>query len=74
MPSKATKNHSTQKVQRQIKAPERYDFDNIVSYALHVEEEIDSFESTTYQEAISCSEAEEWMMAMNEEMESFQKN
>jgi len=45
-----------------------------VSYALHVEEEIDSFESTTYQEAISCSEAEEWMMAMNEEMESFQKN
>jgi len=41
-----------------------------VSYALQVVEEIDSFEITTYQEAISYSESEEWTMAMNKEMES----
>ena len=52
--------------QRQIKAPKRYGFDNIVIYALQVVEEIDSFKSTTYQEAISHSEVEDWIMAMNE--------
>ena len=42
----------------------------IMSYALQVAIEIDSFKPTTYQEAISCFKAKEWMMAMNEEMES----
>ena len=37
-------------------------------------EEINSFEPTTCQETIFCSEAEEWMMAMNKEMKSLQKN
>ena len=60
--------------QRQIKAPKRYGFDNIVIYALQVVEEIDSFKSTTYQEAISHSEVEDWIMAMNEDMESLHKN
>ena len=46
----------------------------IMSYALQVAIEIDSFKPTTYQEAISCFKAKEWMMAMNEEMESLQKN
>jgi len=45
-----------------------------MSYVLQVVKEIYSFEPTTYQEEISCSEAEEWMMAMNEEIESPQKN
>ena len=70
---KQPKTTTPKKSQRQIKAPERYVFD-IVSYALHVAEEIDSFEPTTYQEAISCFEVEEWTIAMNKEMESLQKN
>jgi len=44
------KTTTPRKSQRQIKAPKRYDFD-IVSYALQVAEEINSFEPTTYHEA-----------------------
>jgi len=39
-----------------------------------VAESTDSFEQSTYQEAISYSKAEEWMLAMNEKVESLQKN
>ena len=46
----------------------------MVSYVLQVVEEINSFEPTTCQETIFCYEAEEWMMAMNKEMKSLQKN
>ena len=70
---KQPKTITPRKTQRQIKAPKRYGFD-IVSYALQVEEDINSFESCTYQEAISCSKVEEQKMAMDEEMESLQKN
>ena len=66
------KTTTPRKSQRQIKAPKRYDFD-IVSYALQVAEEINSFEPTTYHEANWYSEAKEWMMAINEEMKSLQK-
>ena len=45
-----------------------------MSYALQVAEEMDSFEPTTYQEAISYLGVDEWMMAMTEEIESLQKN
>ena len=71
---KQLKTTTPKKSQRKIIAPKRYDFDNIASYALRVEKEIDSFELTTYQEAIYCFEVKEWMMAMNEEMKSLQKN
>jgi len=45
-----------------------------VSYAPQVAKEINSFEPTTYQEAISNSEVEERMMVMNEKMETLQKS
>jgi len=45
-----------------------------VSYTLQVAKVIDLFKSTTYMEAISYSEAEEWTVAMNEEMKSHQKD
>ena len=51
---KYPKTTTPQKLQRQIKAPERCDFD-IMSYALQVVKEIDSFKPTTYQEEIFCS-------------------
>ena len=51
-----------------------YGFHNIVPYVLQVAEEIYSFKTTTYQEAISYFEAEEWTMAINKEMESLQNN
>jgi len=62
------------KSQSQVKVLERYGFDDIVSYALQVAEEVNSFKPTTYHEAITCFEADKWMMAMNEEMKSLHKN
>ena len=45
-----------------------------MSYVLQIVENIDSFEPTTYKEAISCSKTKVLTMTMNEEMESLQKN
>ena len=59
--------------QRKTKSPERYEF-YIVSYVLQVVDDLDVFRPSTYQEAISCSEAREWPVIMNEEMESLWKN
>ena len=59
--------------QSQFKAPERHGFD-IISYVLHVTEDINSFESSTYQEAISYYETKEWKMAMNKDMKFLQRN
>ncbi|KAL1204478.1 Retrovirus-related Pol polyprotein from transposon TNT 1-94 [Cardamine amara subsp. amara] len=46
----------------------------MVGYALQVAEEVDTYEPSTYREAISRSEAERWFAAMGDEMESHQKN
>ena len=46
----------------------------MAAYALHAAEEIDSNEPTTYKEAINHPEAENWLLAMKEEMESLYKN
>ena len=46
----------------------------MAAYALHAAEEIDSNEPATYQEAINHPEAENWLLAMKEEIESLYKN
>jgi len=45
-----------------------------VAYALQVVEEVDTFEPTSIREAITCAESDKWIVAMNEEMKSLQKN
>ena len=52
----------------------RYGFEDMVAYALQVAEEVDKFEPTSIREAITCAESDKWIVAMNEEMESLQKN
>ena len=59
---------------RVTKPPKRYGFEDMAAYALHAAEEIDSNEPATYQEAINHPEAENWLLAMKEEMESLYKN
>jgi hypothetical protein len=56
--------------QNATKAPVRYDFEDLVSYALLTS----SKDPSTFQEAIDNSENDKWMEAMVEEMESFCKN
>ena len=45
-----------------------------MAYALQVAEEVDTFEPTSIREAITCVESDKWIVAMNKEMESLQKN
>jgi len=48
--------------------------EDMVGYALHVAEEVDTHEPATYREAVSGIEAEKWFAAMGDEMESHSKN
>ena len=58
---------------REIRPPLRYT--NLVAYALSVAQETGGDgEPSTYTEAVSSADADKWMVAMNEEMESLHKN
>jgi transposase InsO family protein len=68
---------------RQSKLPQRYanvvdgnlvGYANLVEFALSVAEIIDVDEPSSFNEAISGSEADEWIGAMGEEIESLHKN
>lgn len=61
---------------REIKPPQRYDNEaDLVAYALNVAEEIDgNQEPSTYFDAVTCDHSDQWMIAMQEEMESLHKN
>ena len=60
---------------RQVIPPKRYVETDLVAYALTVEKGIDSCEEPfTYEEVVSYEDSSRWMIAMQEEMESFHKN
>ena len=46
----------------------------MTSYALSVADDIESNEPATYEQAISCGELAQWLVAMGKEMQSFYKN
>nr|GFA68079.1 hypothetical protein [Tanacetum cinerariifolium] len=47
---------------------------NMVAYAFAAEEEEDTHEPLTYQEAVACEDSSMWKAAMKEEMDSLRKN
>ena len=57
-----------------VRPPTRYGFDDMVSYALQVVEEMELHEPSTYKEAVSGTESAQWLVAMGDEMESLHKN
>jgi hypothetical protein len=59
---------------RQIRPPQRYDYADLVTYALTVAKETRVQESFTYLEAVTNSEFAQWVIAMNEEIKSLHKN
>jgi hypothetical protein len=47
----------------------------MIYYALSCAEQVDSsYEPATYSEAIACSDREKWIAAMQDEMQSLEKN
>ena len=60
---------------RTIKPPQKYGEVDLVAYALSVADNIKSSEEpSTYEEVISCSDSGKWMIALQKEMESLNKN
>lgn len=57
---------------RDIRRPARYnDDEGLIAYALSVAEEVpEGMEPSTYTEAISCPNSSNWILTMQEEMES----
>ena len=47
---------------------------DLICYALYAAKEIQEYEPRTYQEAVQSNEAENWLKAIHEEMDSLKKN
>ncbi|KAG8497045.1 hypothetical protein CXB51_008291 [Gossypium anomalum] len=62
-------------IRREIKPLKKYAEADLVAYALNVAGDIyANQEPSNYSEAVRCEDSEEWMFAMQEEMESLHKN
>jgi hypothetical protein len=71
-PSGVNEHHiiATDRLRRTIRPQTRYDFEDMVSYALV----ISSRDPITFQEAVNSQEKSRWVGAMAEEMEFWHKN
>ncbi|KAH9762600.1 Integrase catalytic domain-containing protein [Citrus sinensis] len=59
---------------REIRAPKKYAYADLIAYALTAAHELDYDEPKTYKEAISGKNADQWLKAMKKEMDSLYKN
>jgi len=59
---------------RQINPPERYNYADLICYALNAVEELQDLEPKNFREAFESNESKDWLKAMNEEMLSLEKN
>lgn len=59
---------------RQIRPPARYANADIVHYALNIEAELVDSEPLTYAQAVASKDSEKWLEAMQDEMDSLNKN
>ena len=73
-PAQQQYNLARDRARRQIRPPQRYAHAEIVSFALSVAEEIERQDPITFHEAIISNEFAQWIVAMNEELESLYKN
>ena len=62
------------RTRRPRKAPERYGYADLVSYALLTSEDLDDSKPKSYKEAMGSKDKKQWAQAMKEEMESLDKN
>ncbi|KAK9179751.1 hypothetical protein WN943_028956 [Citrus x changshan-huyou] len=62
------------KQKRQVRAPERLGYADLIAYALTASQEVDQEEPKTYEEAVASKESAQWIKAMEDEMDSLNKN
>lgn len=62
------------RTRREIRPPIRYRQSDLVSFALYTALEVELQEPKSYSEAITCAEKEKWLVAMEEELQSLNKN
>jgi len=59
---------------RTITAPRRYGYANLVCFALNAAEDVQDSEPRNFKEAFESKESKYWLKAVNEEMDSLEKN
>ncbi|KAH9801638.1 hypothetical protein KPL71_001098 [Citrus sinensis] len=62
------------RARRETKPPSRYAYAGMIAYALNSAEEIAIEEPASYREAVKGSDSSNWIKAMEEEMDSLNKN
>ena len=62
------------RVIRDVKPPFRYAHADVIAYALNIENTIEFDEPLTFTDACRSKDKSQWFQAMQEEMDSFQKN
>ncbi|XP_073126397.1 uncharacterized protein [Henckelia pumila] len=70
----STYNLARDRTRREIRAPKRFGETDLAWYALTVAEEVEYSEPDTYDEAMTSKQKNKWIEAMNEEMNSLEKN
>lgn len=59
---------------RQVKAPQRYGYADVIAYVLNVEIDIQDTGPINYKEAVFGADKDDWKVAMIEEIDSLMKN
>lgn len=62
------------RVRRQTRAPDRFSYADLIAFALISADEIVIEESGSYFKAIKGEDCDKWLVAMQEEMDSLQRN
>ncbi|KAH9779745.1 hypothetical protein KPL71_007826 [Citrus sinensis] len=59
---------------RQVRAPERLGYADLIAYALTAAHEVDQEEPKTYEEVVTSKESAQWIKAIEDEIDSLNKN
>ncbi|KAH9668944.1 hypothetical protein KPL70_021590 [Citrus sinensis] len=62
------------RVRREVRAPVRYGYADLIAYALLCADEVTIEEPTNFSEAMESVHCDKWLEAMQDEMESLQRN
>lgn len=56
------------RVKREIVQPQRYDYTDLICYALNVDEDLQDSEPNTFREVVKNKNIQRWLMEVNDDM------